>query len=64
MAAMGIAESVCRLSLGMGLTNCLGVFLFFRARGRCLQKQLTIIKNIITAGLNFFIITLLYLIKR
>ena len=28
MAAMGIAESVCRLSLGMGLTNCPGIFLF------------------------------------
>jgi hypothetical protein len=28
MAAMGIAESVCRLSLGMGLTHCRGIFLF------------------------------------
>lgn len=30
MAAMGIAESVCRLSLQMGLTNCLGFFLVFQ----------------------------------
>ena len=28
MAAMGIAESVCRLSLGMGLTNYLFDFTF------------------------------------
>ena len=28
MVAMGIAESVCRLSLGMGLTNCLVFFTF------------------------------------
>jgi hypothetical protein len=44
MAAMGIAESVCRLSLGMGLTHCRGIFLF--AHGAWALSTKTINNNL------------------
>ncbi len=39
MAAMGIAESVCRLSLRMGLTNCPEIFLSLLGRVSVVYKN-------------------------